>query len=98
MSQKLGSLSAMLFMITWSSMAGIVILAISLTFRSGPAADAASSCTGNPIVCENALPGNPDSEWDINGAGDPNIQGFATDISVNKGETVHFKIDTNAHA
>ena len=26
--------------------------------------------------------------------GDPNLQGFATDISVNHGETVHFKIDT----
>ena len=26
----------------------------------------------------------------------PDIQGFATDISVNHGETVHFKIDTDA--
>ena len=50
----------------------------------------------NPIVCENSKPGNPASEWDISGggAGDPNLQGFATDISVNHGETVHFKIDT----
>src|SRR4051795_8993757 len=31
-------------------------------------------------------------DWDISGAGDPDIQGFATDISVNVGETVHFKI------
>src|SRR6476469_6607943 len=50
----------------------------------------------NAIVSENALPGNPSSEWDINGAGDLSIQGFATDISINKGETVHFKIKTNA--
>jgi hypothetical protein len=47
-------------------------------------------------VCENSKPGNPPSEWDITGAGDANIQGFATDISVNKGETVRFKIDTDA--
>src|SRR3954465_4549814 len=50
----------------------------------------------NAIVTENALPGNPASEWDISGAGDLSIQGFATDISVNKGETVHFKIKTDA--
>ena len=52
----------------------------------------------NPIVTENALTGNPSSEWDIVGAGDFSIQGFATDISVNKGQTVHFKINTNATA
>ena len=50
----------------------------------------------NPIVCENALTGNPSSRVGHLGAGDPSIQGFATDISVNHGETVHFKIDTNA--
>jgi hypothetical protein len=60
----------------------------------------AATCTTNPIACENALTGNPSSEWDIpgGGAGDPSIQGFATDISVNKGDTVHFKIDTDATA
>ncbi|MEI6748394.1 MAG: DUF4082 domain-containing protein, partial [Bacteroidota bacterium] len=47
----------------------------------------------NPIVIENLLPGNPESEWDVNLAGDLSIQGFATDISVDKGSTVHFKID-----
>jgi hypothetical protein len=52
----------------------------------------------NPIVVENALTGNPASEWDINGAGDLSIQGFATDISVNRGERVHFKIKTTAPA
>jgi len=50
----------------------------------------------NPIVCENSKPGNPESEWDISGAGDPSIQGFATDISVDQGQTVRFKIDTDA--
>ena len=47
----------------------------------------------NPIVTENALPGNPASEWDITGAGDMTIQGYATSISVNKGNTIDFKIN-----
>ena len=52
----------------------------------------------NPIARENARDGNPESEWlDIGpDAGDPSIQGFATDISVNRGETVHFKIKTDS--
>jgi WD40 repeat protein len=52
----------------------------------------------NPIVAENCLPGNPSSEWEVSGgadiAGDPTIQGFATDISVNQSGTVNFKINT----
>jgi hypothetical protein len=31
-------------------------------------------------------------DWDITAAGDPDIQGFATDISVNVGEIARFKI------
>ncbi len=57
--------------------------------------DAQSPCP-NPIVCENALPGNPSSDWDISGAGDSSIQGFATDISVNRGQTISFKVKTDA--
>jgi hypothetical protein len=52
----------------------------------------------NPVACENTKPGNPASEWDISGSGDPTIQGFATDISVDHGQTVHFKIKTDATA
>src|SRR5262249_40002853 len=52
----------------------------------------------NPIVCENSRAGNPASEWDVSGSGDPSIQGFATDISVNKGGTVTFKVNTDASA
>ena len=51
---------------------------------------------GNPIACENSHVGNPQSEWDVAGGGDPSIQGFATDISVDRGQTVHFKINTDA--
>ena len=55
-----------------------------------------AQCGPNPIVCENAQTGSPSSEWDITGSGDSTIQGFATDISVNTGETVNFKIKTNS--
>ena len=50
----------------------------------------------NPIVLENMKPGNPESQWGIDGAGDSNIEGFATDISVNHGSPISFKINTNS--
>src|SRR6267142_2104546 len=50
----------------------------------------------NPIEAENCLAGNPPSQWYIQGAGSSNIQGFTTDISVNVGQTVTFKISTTA--
>ena len=50
----------------------------------------------NPVACENTKPGNPPSEWDVSGAGSASIQGFATDISVDQGGTISFKVDTNA--
>ncbi|WP_328468563.1 DUF4082 domain-containing protein [Actinoplanes sp. NBC_00393] len=50
----------------------------------------------NPIVCENSKDGTSHEEWDILGAGDDSIQGFATDISVNAGSTINFKIATDA--
>jgi hypothetical protein len=46
----------------------------------------------NAITIENSLQGSPKSEWDISGAGDLSIQGFSTDISVNNGQTIYFKI------
>jgi hypothetical protein len=50
------------------------------------------------IASENALTGNLPGEWDVNGIGDPSIQGFATDFSVDRGTLVQFKINTNAAA
>ena len=70
-----------------------------LLFSGHPTAQSPGPCdppNGNQIVCENQKPGNPSSEWDVSGAGDSTIQGFATDISVDQGQTVTFKIDTNA--
>ena len=50
----------------------------------------------NPVACENTLPGSPESEWGISGAGSASIQGFATDMSVDQGQTIGFKVDTTA--
>jgi hypothetical protein len=61
-----------------------------------PAAGPCDPPVVNPIVCENSKPGNPAGEWDVSGAGDLSIQGFATEISVARGETVFFKISTPA--
>ena len=51
----------------------------------------------NPIVCENALPGDPQSNWQIEGVGDSDIEGYATAMSVNVGETESFKIKTDVN-
>ena len=48
--------------------------------------------TRNRIIEENQLPGAPSTEWDVNGWGDPSIQRFGHDISIDLGETVFFKI------
>jgi len=57
-----------------------------------------ATCTApqNAIEAENCLPSTPASQWYVDGAGSPNIQGFTTDISVNAGQTIFFKISTNA--
>ena len=59
----------------------------------------------NDVVAENALPGAPRAAWDLKdrpgdrwGAGDAGIQGFATEISVDRGATVSFKVSTAATA
>ncbi|MBP1887289.1 DUF4082 domain-containing protein [Sinorhizobium mexicanum] len=56
----------------------------------------ALTATPNKIVLENMKQGNPISEWGIDGDGDGNIQGFATQISTNVGQTVDFKIATDS--
>jgi len=59
---------------------------------------ATCSAPRNAIEAENCLPGNPSSQWYVSGTGSKNIQGFTTDISVNAGQTVFFKISTTAIA
>lgn len=48
----------------------------------------------NLIVQENLLPGAPSSQWDLANGGYTTIEGFATDISVNRGQMISFKINT----
>lgn len=56
----------------------------------------ALTTTPNKIALENAQTGNPETEWGIEGDGSPSIQGFATEISSNVGQTVNFKIATDS--
>lgn len=65
--------------------------------RAQAAAQAAAATQSNPVVLENQKQGNPESEWGISGAGDSNIEGFATDISINRGSTIDFKINTSSN-
>ncbi len=82
---------------TKRGLSGLLLLALSAVSLVVPATPAQAACTGNDIVCENQKPGTPQSEWDIVGAGDSTIQGFATAMSVNAGDPIQFKIDTDAH-
>lgn len=82
-------------------LASVAVVAASLIVAQAPTvATAASPCGAevNAIACENQQPGTDPEIWDIDGAGDPTIQGFATDISVNAGSKIDFKIDTDASA
>jgi Bacterial Ig domain/Purple acid Phosphatase, N-terminal domain len=82
----------------WAQRVVYAAAAVSLLLSAvGPQAVHAA-CSGNAIVCENQNPGTPQSTWDISGSGDPSIQGFAIDVSYNKGDTVNFKINTPASA
>ncbi len=65
--------------------------------KAGAAGDPCAA-PANPVVKENCLPGTPASEWDVSGSGDATIQGFATQMSVDVGTTVHFKVDSTASA
>ena len=51
--------------------------------------------TANEIVIENQKPGNPQSEWDVTNY-DTRIEGYAAQFSVNKGEDVQFKVESDA--
>jgi Domain of unknown function (DUF4082)/Fibronectin type III domain/Bacterial Ig domain len=70
-------------------------LVLPASLASG-AAEAECATAPNPIVCENALPGDPQENWQVEGDGDPSIQGYATSMSVNVGQAESFKINTPA--
>jgi hypothetical protein len=67
---------------------------------AGLAFCAFGTCTAprNAIEAENCRAGSPSSEWYVSGTGSANIQGFTTDISVNAGQTIYFKVSATAIA
>ena len=77
----------------------VVVAAMLLAVIGVPPARAAGdpcAAGGSAVVCENSKPGNPPSEWDIEGAGDATVQGFATTMSVTPGQTIRFKIKASS--
>jgi hypothetical protein len=80
-----------------TALAAAFVLLVTLAVPLGAGiAHATGPCDpgSNRIVCENSKPGTDPDVWDIERAGDKSIQGFATDISVNVGSRVDFKIDS----
>ncbi|HEV7750722.1 MAG TPA: DUF4082 domain-containing protein [Baekduia sp.] len=73
-------------------LAAALLLAVALAAPRAARADACTAPVTNQIACENSKTGASSSEWQVDGEGDPSIQGFATAQSVNKGDTVSFKI------
>jgi hypothetical protein len=77
--------------------AGLILAAVAaLVFAGRGSIGPFVQAQSNPIVVENGQAGTLDN-WDVAGAGDASIQGFATDISVNKGDTVSFKVKTDSN-
>ena len=66
------------------------------------AAGGAAGFCGPPVVsviaCENTQPGDPPSDWQVTGAGDSALQGFATAMSVTPSALVSFKVNATASA
>lgn len=82
-------------------LAASALAAIPLMSGAPPAEAATNPCTApvaSAVACENTQTGTPQSDWMVSGAGDSTIQGYATQMSVNLGETVTFKINTAAKA
>jgi N,N-dimethylformamidase beta subunit-like, C-terminal/Domain of unknown function (DUF4082)/Bacterial Ig-like domain/Bacterial Ig domain len=77
------------------SLGAAVMLVVGLIPLWAAAPASASNCVtaANPIVCENALPGDPMSDWYSEYSyGD--ISGFTDQISYQIGDTVNFKIES----
>ena len=73
---------------------GLTLLVMGLP---APTARATATSCANPVACENLLPGTPQSVWDP-GTDDMTILGYATQMSVNVGGSIDFKVNTNANA
>ncbi len=81
--------------------AALMVASATAIAVEGSPASAAGVC-GPPvtsvIACENTLPGDPPSDWQVTGSGDATLQGFATSMSVKPGDTVSFKVSSTTSA
>ena len=77
-------------------LASACLLALVGASRAAAAGNPCGPPVTSVIACENSQPGDPPSDWQITGDGDTSIRGFATSMSVNKGQTISFKISTPA--
>ncbi len=75
-------------------LAPVIALGAPTVFKAGATDPCGTG--GNPISCENSKPGDPMANWQVSGVGDTSIQGFATSMSVNLGQTESFKVQTTA--
>ena len=73
-----------------------IVMLASLGTAHALAADPCAAPVTNQVACENTKPGDPPSDWQVNGIGESSIQGYATPMSVNVGQTENFKIKTPA--
>src|SRR4051812_9446393 len=76
----------------------LALVAALVVLGVAPAASQAAPCTApvvNQVACENTQAGAAQSTWEVDGAGDSSIQGYATSMSVNKGQTISFKIKSS---
>jgi hypothetical protein len=72
-------------------------LVLSALLPLGPGARPAAA-DPNPVVAENQRPGVGPEAWDLPQPSVPAIEGFTTDISYQRGETVSFKIKTEVRS
>src|SRR4051794_38416805 len=82
----------------------LAFLAVLALGTVAPAVAQATPCTApvvSKVACENySQTGVTPENWMVDGNGDPSIQGFATQMSVQPGDTIGFKIKsttTNYH-
>jgi methionine-rich copper-binding protein CopC len=79
-----------------AAFAAVAAVAAMLVPGTYHAQSAHAATCANPIVCENELPGTPQSVWDVGPGEGTTIQGFADPFSVNVGGSVNFKIESPA--
>ena len=72
----------------------VIALAVLAAVPEASRADACTPPVASEVACENTKPGAAPQSWEITNSGDPSIQGFATAMSVDRGEAISFKIDS----